>query len=101
MVGTQCLYRFDLEHSFRFVKNTLGWTTTSLRAALDSPKVGADHPVPRTRSSRGPPKQRNQGLIASLAGTSSRAGASPRNEVAPGEGFFGGPLAGKSQSIAR
>lgn len=25
------LHRFDLEHSFRFTKNTLGWTTPSLR----------------------------------------------------------------------
>lgn len=26
------LHRFDLEHTYRFVKNTLGWTTPSLRA---------------------------------------------------------------------
>lgn len=25
------LHRFDLEHSFRFIKNTMGWTTPSLR----------------------------------------------------------------------
>ena len=24
------LHRFDLEHTYRFVKNTLGWTTPSL-----------------------------------------------------------------------
>jgi len=26
------LHRFDLEHTYRFVKNTLGWTTPSLRS---------------------------------------------------------------------
>lgn len=25
------LRRFDIEHTFRFVKNTLGWTTPSVR----------------------------------------------------------------------
>ena len=32
-----CLHRFDLEHTYRFVKNTLGWTTSTPEQATAGP----------------------------------------------------------------
>ena len=46
------LHRFDLEHTYRFVKNTLGWTTPSLctRASgpLDLDRGRRLHPTPHS-----------------------------------------------------
>lgn len=55
------LRRFDIEHTFRFVKNTLGWTTPSVRTPeqadrLDLARRRRLHPAAaRPQPRRGPP----------------------------------------------
>jgi hypothetical protein len=72
------LHRFDLEHTYRFVKNTLGWTTPSLRAPRASRPLDLAHrrrlcPAPHS------PRHRQRPTIA--MGTAERA-----RKAHPGQG---------------
>ncbi len=84
--------RFDLEHTFRFLKQTLGWTTPRVRHPEQADRWSWGWWWPPTRSSGWPARPPARGGSAAAVGGPLRRGA-PDTDPGPSRrlGAFGSP----------
>jgi hypothetical protein len=72
------LRRFDIEHTFRFAKQTLGWTTPKLRNPEQADPVDLAHPRRVHPATPGPPAGPRPPAALAVTATSTRVHRRPR-----------------------